>query len=266
MQELGRAGVSAVVVDVTDNPGGTDWALDVAGAISTVPLMCPQAAGIRHPHWQDLFQQLSRELESCDVSGLAPSNRALLEDRRARNAKLLRESRERCDLFGLFEGKAATCSLVLDASPRASCDPAPLDGPIQSPLPETCSLFQQPEHSPAHGLVRVPVFVLINRSTGSAAEEFAAVLKDNGVATLVGEQTVGAGCGYTNNGIALKLAHSGIAVAAPDCSRYRVDGTNETEGIKPDVAVSWTLSDMTGRWASYAEKALSEAGQVFSVP
>lgn len=101
------------------------------------------------------------------------------------------------------------------------------------------------------------------REAGSAREWFAAVLQDNRAATLVGEQTAGAGCGYTEGGIPLTLSHTGIAIAAPDCARYRRDGSNEIDGVRPDVALDWTLADRTGRWASYAEKALNEAERLF---
>jgi hypothetical protein len=261
LRQLGRARVDAIVVDIAGNGGGTDWVKDVARAISPVRLLCPSVAGIRHRHWQDSFERAGQSLASCDVPGLAPSDRARLEAQRASTARLLDASRQSCDLSGLFEGKPKTCSLVLEPVPPASCDPAPPDGPVPPGLPRTCKLFERP--STAQGVVDVPVFVLINRSTGSAAEWFAAVLQDNHAATLVGEQTVGAGCGYTDGGIPLKLSHTGIAVAAPDCARYRRDGSNEIDGIHPDVVLDWTLADRTGRWASYAEKALSEAERLF---
>jgi len=265
LRQLGRARVNAIVVDIAGNGGGTDWVTDVARAISPVRLMCPAVAGIRHRHWQDHLEQAGRALASCDVSGLAPTDRALLEAERASTAGLLEASRRSCDLFGLFEGKPKTCSLMLEQMPPAPCDPPPLQGQGTPDLPRTCKLFDRPGHSAARGFVDVPIFVLINRSTGSAAEWFAVVLQDNHAATLVGEQTAGAGCGYTDGGIPLKLSHTGIAVAAPDCARYRRDGTNETEGIRPDVALDWTLADRTGRWASYAEKALSDAERLFHV-
>jgi C-terminal processing protease CtpA/Prc len=147
--------------------------------------------------------------------------------------------------------------------PAAPCDPAPLEGPTAPELPASCKWFARPGPPAARAVVDAPVFVLIDRGTGSAAEWFAAVLHDNRAATLVGEQTVGAGCGYTNGGIRLALSHTGIAIAAPDCARYRGDGSNEIDGVRPDVVLDWTLADRTGRWASYAEKALSEADRLF---
>jgi C-terminal processing protease CtpA/Prc len=40
-----------------------------------------------------------------------------------------------------------------------------------------------------------------NGARKSAAEYFAAILKDNKAATIIGELTGGAGCGSTNGGI-----------------------------------------------------------------
>jgi hypothetical protein len=263
LQRLARAHVSAIVVDIADNGGGTDWVRDVARAISPVSLQCPAVTGIRHRHWQESLERADRALASCEVPGLAPRDRARLEAERATTARLLAASRQSCDLSGLFEGVPKICSLLLDQKPRAPCDPLPLGGPETPDLPPSCTLFERPWTRAVHGVVDVPVFVLINRSTGSAAEWLAAVLQDNRAATLVGEQTAGAGCGYTDGGIPLELSRTGIAVAVPDCARYRRDGTNEIDGIRPDVALDWTLTDRTGRWASYAEKALSEADRLF---
>jgi hypothetical protein len=263
LQQLARAHVSAIVVDIADNGGGTDWVRDVARAISPVSLLCPAVTGIRHRHWQDGLERADRALASCDVPGLAQRDRAWLQAERATTARLLTASRQSCDLFGLFDGAPKTCSLLLDQRPPAPCDPPPLGGPETLDLPPSCTLFERPGTPAARGVVDVPVFVLINRSTGSAAEWFAAVLQDNRAAVLVGEQTAGAGCGYTDGGIPLKLSRTGIAIAVPDCARYRRDGTNEIDGIHPDVALDWTLADRTGRWASYAEKALSEADRLF---
>jgi C-terminal processing protease CtpA/Prc len=85
--------------------------------------------------------------------------------------------------------------------------------------------------------------VLVDRHTASASEYFAAVLRDNGAATIVGERTMGAGCGYTNGGIPVVLPHSGVRIRMPDCVRYRADGRSELEGVAPDVAVNWSEGD-----------------------
>ena len=74
---------------------------------------------------------------------------------------------------------------------------------------------------------------------GSSAEYFAAILQDNHAATIIGESTGGAGCGYTNGGIPAKLRNTGAIVKMPDCIRFRTDGSNEVNGIIPDLLVAW---------------------------
>lgn len=80
-----------------------------------------------------------------------------------------------------------------------------------------------------------PVFVLTDRGTGSAAEDFVVWLKENGVAVVLGRRTAGAGGGYVNGGGRIRLAAAPFDVMAPNCARFLSDGTNEIEGIAPDV-------------------------------
>jgi len=89
------------------------------------------------------------------------------------------------------------------------------------------------------GVWRGPLIVLINRNTGSAASEFAAVLKDNHAALLLGEPADG-WCGHTLNGPPVKLKYSGAIFEMPDCARFRADGTNEITGVEPDILVGFT--------------------------
>jgi hypothetical protein len=59
------------------------------------------------------------------------------------------------------------------------------------------------------------------------------------------------------------LKHSAVKVRMPNCARYRANGSNEVEGIAPDVELPWTVEDLA-RFDSYAEKALSQAGVLFT--
>lgn len=77
----------------------------------------------------------------------------------------------------------------------------------------------------------------MNKKTASAAEDIVGRLKDSKAALIIGERTAGAGCGFTNGGINLKLKNSGLIVKIPDCARYLRDGTNEVEGISPDIEI-----------------------------
>jgi C-terminal processing protease CtpA/Prc len=79
------------------------------------------------------------------------------------------------------------------------------------------------------------------------------MLRDNGAATVIGERTNGAGCGYTDGGLPIELPNSGLVVWMPDCARYRIDGRNEIEGIDPDVALAWSELDAAERAAAVAQ-------------
>ena len=70
----------------------------------------------------------------------------------------------------------------------------------------------------------------------SASEQFATLLQYNRSATIVGETSYGAGCGYTNGGIRLHLENTSLRVWMPDCVRVRADGENELSGVEPDLA------------------------------
>jgi C-terminal processing protease CtpA/Prc len=69
------------------------------------------------------------------------------------------------------------------------------------------------------------------------------MLADNGAATLLGQRTVGSGCGYTGGGVPAQLRHSELRVEMSDCQRRRRNGDNELEGIAPDVVIGWHDDD-----------------------
>jgi Peptidase family S41 len=104
-----------------------------------------------------------------------------------------------------------------------------------------------------------PLIVLVNGGTGSAAEQFAAVLQDNHAAVVMGAPTVGAGCGHTNGGTPTTLKNSGGILELPDCARLRADGSNEVMGIQPDVLVGLRTTDGPHRQGIRVLKKLPEA-------
>src|SRR5690606_16187901 len=103
--------------------------------------------------------------------------------------------------------------------------------------------FTASRYKYAEGLYTGPLFVMIDERSASASEGFAALLRDNGAATVIGTPSLGAGCGYTNGGISTVLKNSKLRLYMPDCVRYRPDGTNEINGITPDVMVPWRRND-----------------------
>jgi len=100
--------------------------------------------------------------------------------------------------------------------------------------------------------------VLVDQGTWSSAEYFAAMLRDNNAATIIGAPTGGAGCGYTNGGIQTFLKNSRAKVKIPDCVRLRADGTNEVAGITPDVLIPWRPNDSRYQRVKRVSDALSK--------
>lgn len=90
-----------------------------------------------------------------------------------------------------------------------------------------------------------PLLILADRGTGSAAEDFVAWLQQNRIATVIGDRTAGAGCGYVNGGNPTRLSVVPIDVWMPNCARFLDDGSNEIEGIAPDIRMPMGESDAT---------------------
>jgi C-terminal processing protease CtpA/Prc len=103
-----------------------------------------------------------------------------------------------------------------------------------------CEVFAAPGERATiqgEGAWRGPVYVLSDRGTASAAEDLVAWLQQNRVATVIGERSMGAGCGYVDGGTRTSLRASHFDVLMPNCARFLDDGSNEIEGLAPDVAI-----------------------------
>ena len=81
------------------------------------------------------------------------------------------------------------------------------------------------------------MYVLTDGQTASSAEMFAAVMRDNGIARIVGSPTEGTGCGFMLAAEPFELPFSGLRFPIPNCVRLRADGSDEVAGIKPDFPV-----------------------------
>jgi hypothetical protein len=151
--------------------------------------------------------------------------------------RMLAETRVACDLSPLWTepGHRAECSNI------ARSDDHPC-GADRRRLYAILAEEEQPalvrdESAPMVGLYTGPLFVLVDSHTASAAEQFLSHLKTAGRGIVIGRPTLGAGCGYTNGGLNVVLASSGLRIRMPDCVRYLHDGENEVAGIVPDIAL-----------------------------
>lgn len=121
-----------------------------------------------------------------------------------------------------------------------------------------CRVLPAPEPRAAiagKGAWRGPVAIYADKGSASATEDFTAWLRQNKVAVLIGERTLGAGCGYVNGGGRVRLPHAGLDIRMPNCARFLDDGTNEIEGQAPDIPIA--ANDDTS-WARAMEAAIRQ--------
>ena len=121
-------------------------------------------------------------------------------------------------------------------------EPGTLNGVDVAP-----SLFYPLSYGYREGAYTGKLFIVMDRGSASATELFAALLRDNDAATLIGERSWGAGCGYTNGGVQLELPSVLMTLHAPDCARLRAGGENERAGLAPDLPLEWKDKDPTER-------------------
>lgn len=250
-------GIKAVVVDITHNGGGTNWVEAAARAFTPIALKAPRRGFARHPHH---VQQLAEKIDALrrDVRTAQPAARPVLSAALGKLEAARRQAEQPCDRRPLWEGKQIGCSGVVTEPTLYATGVLDYARPGEVPTTsDCCTLFYPARYEFQEGVYRGKLFVLIDKETASAAEYFAALLKDNGAAELMGEATYGAGCGYTNGGIRTILKHSGARVLMPDCVRYRADGTNEVDGITPDYHVPWRSADSPFQRASKAARVIA---------
>ena len=171
-------GAASIVIDLTGNGGGTEWAEYAAAALSAKPLRPPAV-------W--LIRAIS---DSAAVT---------------------------CDLSQLWQNRNAQ-------PPCWNAVPSPRE-------PEEVQSYARPYTG--------PLYIMTDANTASASEQFAATLRDNNAALTIGTRTMGIGCGFVDGGNPVRLRYSRLVVWMPNCARFRADGTNEFEGVKPDFPVDW---------------------------
>jgi hypothetical protein len=240
-EQLRHAGATAVLIDITRNGGGSDWVDAPPRALSSKPLRDPRLSFVKGDHWTKQLEDTLRDVEADQRN--RHENDRILRDAALRLREAIAAGKESCDAGQVWATGKLNCSLLASGFLFASgvlpyAAPGGLTG-----YKSRDGLFYPARYAYTESTNRLPLFVLVDKDTWSAAEYFAALLQDNHAATIVGELTGGAGCGYSNGGIPTQLRNSKAEVQMPDCVRLRADGSDEVNGITPDVLVPWAKRD-----------------------
>lgn len=257
LRALKAAGATTLLIDIAGNGGGTEWVEAVVRTVTPVRLRSARVGFIRHPHWAEALAEAERSLREAAV-GQPPEDRARLERAAAAYAAARAQAEQTCDPAALFEGRTPACGWlgggeIYSTGPEASLDPVIVGKPWAAEVFHPLAFDFEP------GVWDGPLVVLVDGGTGSASEQFAAVLQDNRAAVILGAPTAGAGCGHTRGGLDTVLAHSGATLRLPDCARFRADGSNEVSGIDPDVLIGFRENDGAARRAKRLAAALPAA-------
>jgi hypothetical protein len=227
IRQLEAARASVLLVDLTGNGGGSEWA-EAAARMFTPKLLVSERLGyVRGEHWTKQWRNLAAQLTDY-----------------AKSAK--RDDRARLLGWAAEAEAAAACPQTCGRIGTAGY----ATGLVGSAAAGTFAgkdwgvyVFSPAQYPYRDGVWDGPLIVLVDQETWSAAEEFAALLQDNQAAVVMGARTGGAGCGYTWGGTPTVLENSGAVLKLPDCLRYRADGSNEVRGIVPDVPVAIRADD-----------------------
>jgi len=250
-------GADVLLIDISQNGGGSEWAEAAARIVSPVSLRSAPLVVVKGHAWAERWRDLANDLKSQAAM-------ASLKDRR-----LLKEYAARAQAIagGLAPCRDAVCSRTAPAG-FASGIIAEARAEDFAGRPWAFKVFS-PARYPYHDKVWTgPLIVLVDQQTWSAAEQFAALLQDNSAAVVLGTKTGGAGCGSLFGREPVQLKHSGGLLWLPNCARLRKDGSNEVAGIIPDVRLeagsNYDLA--TAAWLAFAKlgEAIEAAEQLLA--
>lgn len=234
-----------LIVDIGGNGGGSNWVQIAARIISPKPLRRTGWGFIRHPHWVPIFEEdLKTVAEDLARKDLTKKQTDYLKTAKQRLEKYVAEAKSPCDrsFFWTTNEERAGCTLLNTTPMQAGgiFDFLPADEIAN--LKSKDILYKTDAYEYEKSVFKGKLLVLVDRRTASAAENFASFMQASKSGAVLGEKTLGAGCGYVNGGTQYFLPVSKLQLRMPDCVRYRADGVNEVEGIEPDVAL-WEAAD-----------------------
>ena len=240
LRALRRKGATALLLDLTGNGGGSEWAEAVARILTAKPLRSALLGFVRTPEWAEKWASLSRDLRSAAKKDGESRDQLLSWADQADAASV--EANKICPSDAYWSGQRPSCTWLGNGGYAtgllADASLAGIEGKSWASL-----VYSPAQYDFTPGIWSGPVVVAVDGDTWSAAEEVAAVLQDNRAAVILGMPTGGAGCGHASGAAPTELPHTKGQLKLPDCARFRRDGSNEVAGIMPDIFTGSRYAD-----------------------
>jgi peptidase S41-like protein len=240
LRELRDQGIAALVVDVGGNGGGNDlgdWAvrLFTKAPVGSAPLLL-SASPVAIPYFNEQLVDLRRARDSAGQA--SAFTRAMLDSAIAAfDQRKLEAGAAPCDMSWVWRERrtwgTSPCNRLVASGFGSGALEYVEPGRIDAAAVR--ALYWPAIADSLRGAWSGSTYVLTDGNTGSAAEMFTALMRDRGIAKLVGERTFGLGCGFMVYEEPVVLPNSGRAFRVPNCVRLRGDATDEVAGITPDL-------------------------------
>jgi Peptidase family S41 len=257
VKELKRLGSTVLLIDITGNGGGSEWAEAAARIVSPFGLRSERREGVRGEHWADYWESLAKELRQAAHSA-SPADSQKLEEWALQAEQARANASTHCSSAPFWSGHRPDCEWLAPAF-YATGLLAEADATILRKKPWGPSVFSAAKYDFEASVWRGPLLVLVDGGTGSAAAEFSSVLQDNKAAVIIGAPGPSGGCGHTRGGTPTTLTHSHAILELPDCARIRRDGSNEARGIDPNILIGFRGTDGIHRKGQLVNAALSRS-------
>jgi Peptidase family S41 len=242
LRELAEQKPDGLLLDLTNNGGGSSVVEAMVRQLTPQKIPVPARGFIHQPHWVAQFEEAANDFrKEAALPDQKPFLKSLLTRSAERAKAAANQARRPCDASHHWKTSAPSraCSSVSTFEPYLSVDEQPLVKTLES----RGHLFAASQYDYVPGVWNRPVFLALNQNSASATEEVAAMLQDHAGVKVLGVPSAAIGCGYTNGGTSLMLPSFNLKIRAPDCIRYRADGSSESNGITPDVLVPWVKGD-----------------------
>jgi C-terminal processing protease CtpA/Prc len=231
-------GIAAVLVDVGQNNGGNDSGDIAARLFSSRPVHSPRllvsqstdGSAYLDEQIGDMRQALATKPSAATASALRANIKAFEQSKK--------DVAKPCPMDWVWQTRrdwtTNTCKRLVPAGTAGG--PSSYLPPASDKDNAGARALHWPLARQQHwGAWNGPVYLLTDARTYSAAEMFAAVMRDNHIARTVGDTTGRAGCGFMVDAVPVVLAHSRLRFRIPNCVRLRGDGSDEVAGIAPDL-------------------------------